>query len=143
MGRTIKLTDAQWEQLDHLRMGTASADVFRNCTIILMSAVGRSKASISNDLGCCTDTVARVRRLYRQGGAKALIPIKPPGRPSQTNAYRAIYPAIEAVTRDVLNVVAAKVVGVEYPVPGLFCRYRENCRLDLQHQATSYFNPAM
>ena len=83
MGRTIKLTDTQWDQLDHLRMSTASADVFRNCTIILMSAVGRSKASISEDLGCCTDTVARVRRLYRQGGAKALHPIKPPGWPSR------------------------------------------------------------
>jgi len=83
MGQTIKLTDIQWEQLGHLRMSTPSADVFRNCTIILMSAVGRSKASISNDLGCCTDTVARVRRLYREGGAKALLPIKPPGRPSR------------------------------------------------------------
>jgi len=39
MGRTIKLTDAQWDQLDQLRMSTASADVFRNCTIILMSRV--------------------------------------------------------------------------------------------------------
>ena len=66
MGQTIKLTDPQWDQLDHLRMSTASADVFRNCTIILMSAVGRSKTSISKDLGCCTDTVARVRRLYRK-----------------------------------------------------------------------------
>ena len=83
MGQTIKLTDTQWEQLDHLRVSTASANVFRNCTIILMSAVGRSKASISNDLGCCTDTVARVRRLYRQGGARALLPVKPPGRPCQ------------------------------------------------------------
>ena len=83
MGRTIKLTDAQWDELDRLRMGTGSADVFRNCTIILMSAVGRSKASISNDLGCCTDTVARVRRLYREGGVKALRPIKPPGRPGR------------------------------------------------------------
>jgi transposase len=81
MGRTIELTDTQWDELDHLRMGTASADVFRNCTIVLMSAVGRSKASIANDLGCCTDTVARVRRLYRQGGAKALLPVKPPARP--------------------------------------------------------------
>jgi len=86
MGQTIKLTDTQWEQLDHLRMSTPSSDVFRNCTIILMSAVGRSKASISNDLGCCTDTVARVRRLYRKGGAKALLPIKPPGRPSRATA---------------------------------------------------------
>ncbi|HUU16588.1 MAG TPA: helix-turn-helix domain-containing protein, partial [Sedimentisphaerales bacterium] len=85
MGQTIKLTDLQWDQLDHLRMSTASADVFRNCTIILMSAVGRSKASISRDLGCCTDTVARVRRLYREGGAKALHPIKPPGRPSRAS----------------------------------------------------------
>jgi transposase len=85
MGRTIKLTDAQWDQLDHLRMGTASTDVFRNCTIILMSAVGRSKASISKDLGCFMDTVARVRRLYREGGAKALLPIKPPVRPSRAS----------------------------------------------------------
>jgi transposase len=90
MGRTIKLTDTQWDELDHLRMGTDSTDVFRNggshpvdCTIILMSGVGRSKASISNDLGCCTDTVARVRRLYRAGGVKALFPIKPPGRSSR------------------------------------------------------------
>jgi len=83
MGRTIILTESQWDKLDRLRMSTASAYVFRNCTIILMSAVGRSKASISEDLGCCTDTVARVRRLYRQGGAKALHPIKPPGRPSR------------------------------------------------------------
>jgi len=85
MGRTIKLTDTQWDQLDQLRISTASADVFRNCTIILMSAVGRSKASISDDLGCCTDTIARVRRLYREGGAKALLPIKPPGRPSRAS----------------------------------------------------------
>ena len=67
MGQTIKLIDTQWEQLDHLRMSTASADVFRNCTIILMSAAGRSKVLISRDLGCCTNTVARVRRLYRKG----------------------------------------------------------------------------
>jgi len=75
------LTENQWDQLDHLRMTTASADVFRNCTIVLMSAVGRSKASIAKDLGCCTDTVARVRRLYRQGGIKSLHPTKPTGRP--------------------------------------------------------------
>jgi len=83
MGRTITLTENQWDELDRLRMTTPSADVFRNCTIILMSAVGCSKASIAKDLGCCTDTVARVRKLYRQGGAKALHPIKPPGRPSR------------------------------------------------------------
>jgi hypothetical protein len=74
MGQIIKLTDAQMDKFDHLRMGTASVNVFYNCTIILMSAIGRSKVSISNDLGCCTDTIARVRRLYRESGAKALLP---------------------------------------------------------------------
>lgn len=66
-------------------MSTSSADVFRNCTIVLMSAVVRSKVSISQDLGCCMDTVSRVRRLYRAGGIKALHPIKPPGRPSRAS----------------------------------------------------------
>ena len=79
------LTENQWDELDRLRMTTASADVFRNCTIVLMSAAGRSKASIAKDLGCCTDTVARVRRLYRQSGAKVLHPVKPPGRPSRAS----------------------------------------------------------
>jgi transposase len=83
MGRTLKLTESQWDELDRLRITTESADIFRSCTIILMSAAGGSKVSISKDLGCCTDTVARVRRLYRQGGVKALYPIKPPGRPSR------------------------------------------------------------
>jgi len=77
------LTENQWDELDRLRMTTASADVFRNCTIVLMSAVGRSKTSIAKDLGCCTDTVARMRRLYRHGGVKSLHPIKPPGRHSR------------------------------------------------------------
>ena len=36
-------------------------------------------------LGCGTDTVVRVRRLYRTGGIKALHPIKPPGRPSRAS----------------------------------------------------------
>jgi len=52
MGRTITLTENQWDELDRLRMTTPSADVFRNCRTILMSAVGRSKASIAKDLGC-------------------------------------------------------------------------------------------
>ena len=57
MGRTLKLTESQWDELDRLRMATASADVFRNCTIVLMSAVGRSKVSIAKDLGCCTNKI--------------------------------------------------------------------------------------
>jgi transposase len=83
MGYGIKLTDEQWNELDHLRFSSGSADVFRNCLIILMSHSKDTIASIAERLGCGTDTVVRVRKLYRQGGVLALRPIKPPGRPGK------------------------------------------------------------
>ena len=83
MGRGIKLTDEQWDELDRLRFTAKSADVFRNCLIILKSDSRDTIASIAEDLGCGTDTVVRVRRLYRTGGADALRPRKPPGRPGR------------------------------------------------------------
>lgn len=86
MGRGIKLTEAQWDELDRHRMKATSADVFRNCMIILMSDSRDTIASIAKRLGCGTDTVNRVRRLYRQGGVQALYPIKPPGRPPRATA---------------------------------------------------------
>jgi len=39
--------------VDRLRFSTSDAEVFRNSTVILMSAAGRSKGSIAQDLGCC------------------------------------------------------------------------------------------
>jgi transposase len=83
MGWGIKLTDEQWDELDRLRFTAKSADVFRNCLIILMSDSSDTIASIAEHLGCGTDTVVRVRRLYRKGGGAALRPIKPPGRPGR------------------------------------------------------------
>lgn len=83
MGYGIKLTDEQWDELDHLRFSTSSADVFRNCLVILMSHSKDTIASIAGRLGCSTETVVRVRKLYRQGGVEALRPIKPPGRPGK------------------------------------------------------------
>ena len=83
MGYGIKLTEQQWDELDRVRLTTDSADVFRNCLIILMSDSRDTIATIAQRLGCGTDTVVRIRRLYRNGGVKALLPIKPPGRPSR------------------------------------------------------------
>ena len=83
MGWGIKLTDDQWDELDRLRFSTGSAAVFRNCLIILMSASSDTIESIADRMGCASDTVKRVRRLYRKGGAAALRPIKPPGRPGR------------------------------------------------------------
>ena len=83
MGRGIKLTQEQWDELDRVRFSARSADIFRNCLIILKSDSRETIASIAEDLGCGTDTVIRVRRLYRKGGVAALVPIKPPGRKSK------------------------------------------------------------
>jgi transposase len=83
MGWGIKLTDEQWNELDRVRFTAKSADVFRNCLIILKSHSHDTIASIAEELGCSPDTVVRVRRAYRRGGAAALEPLKPPGRTSR------------------------------------------------------------
>jgi transposase len=89
MGYGIKLTDAQRDALDGLRMTTPSADVFRNCLIILMSESNDTIATIAGRLGCSPETVKRIRKLYRMGGIHALHPVKPPGRTSRaTPAFR-------------------------------------------------------
>lgn len=98
MGWGIKLTEEQWNELDRLRFTAKSADVFRNCLIILKSDSRDTIGSIAQDLGCCTDTVTRVRRLYRKGGIDALKPIKPPGRPG-----RATPDFLEQMRRAVLS----------------------------------------
>jgi transposase len=86
MARGIRLSDAQFDELDDLRSSTRSADVFRNCTIILLSFGGHTIAAIAAILGCSPETVKRVRSLYRSGGTEALHPDKPPGRPSAATA---------------------------------------------------------
>jgi transposase len=83
MGTGIRLTSRQWDNLDHLRNTTGSADVFRNCSILLLSNGGHSISGIAQLLGCSPETVKRIRRLYREGGIAALTPIRPTGRSSQ------------------------------------------------------------
>jgi transposase len=86
---TWELPEQEWEALDRLRFATTEAAVFRNATIILMTAVGRAKASIAQDLGCSPTTVDNVRQRYRQQGLAGLRRSPPPGRCSRaTVAYR-------------------------------------------------------
>src|SRR5262245_46678585 len=83
------LSTQQWDALDDLRFSTTDVAVFRNATIILMSAVGRSKFSIAHDLGCSPATVDNARKHYRERGVAGLKRAKPPGRPSAATAsYR-------------------------------------------------------
>lgn len=85
-----KLTNKEWDALDELRFSTRDAAVFRNATIILMTAAGSSKAGIANDLGCSLGTVDNARKAYRERGLQGLIPGKPPGRRTRaTPEYRA------------------------------------------------------
>ena len=83
------LTEQQWDALDQVRFSTTDKTVFRNATIVLMTAAGRSKFSIAHDLGCSPATVDNIRSHYRQRGLAGLQPRKPPGRTSAaTPAYR-------------------------------------------------------
>lgn len=85
-----ELSEQEWEALDRMRFATTEAALFRNVTIILMTAVGRTKASIARDLGCSPATVDTVRCRYRQHGREGLRRSKSPGRPSRATAeYRA------------------------------------------------------
>jgi transposase len=83
MGHGVKLTEKQWNELDQLRFTTESADVFRNCLIILRSDSRDTIPTIAQQVGCSPETVRRIRKLYRTGGINALRPIKPPGRSSR------------------------------------------------------------
>ena len=84
-----KLSSKQWDALDELRFSTPTAKVFRNVTIILLSAAGNSKPQIAYELGCSLATVDNVRKAYRERGLEGLVPRTSPGRPSRaTPAYR-------------------------------------------------------
>jgi len=86
MARGCTLSDQQRDRLDALRLRTDHKDVFRNATIILMTADAQSKFTIAATLGCSASTVDRVRGLYRRKGLAGLRPIKPPGRPPNATA---------------------------------------------------------
>jgi putative transposase len=84
------ISDTERESLERLRSDNKHAVVFRNVTIILQSAEGRSKAELSCALGCSVSTIDRARREYRRIGLAGLLPVKPPGRPSRaTPEFRA------------------------------------------------------
>jgi transposase len=84
-----KLSSKQWDALDEMRFSTRDAKVFRNATIILLSAAGNSKSQISHELGCSLATVDNVRKRYRQQGLEGLVPRKSTGRRSRaTPDYR-------------------------------------------------------
>jgi len=84
-----ELSTQEWEALDRMRFATTEAALFRNVTIILMTAAGRTKASIARDLGCSPATRDNIRARYQQRGREGLRRRQSPGRPSRaTPAYR-------------------------------------------------------
>ena len=72
------LSGQEWEALGRMQLATTEAQVFRNVTLILMTAVGRTKESIASDLGCSPATVDNVRQRYRQRGREGLRRGQPP-----------------------------------------------------------------
>ncbi len=66
-----------------IRNTTASADIYRNCSVVLLSNGGHTISGVAEILGCSAETVKRIRRLFRDGGIAALTPKASPGRPSK------------------------------------------------------------
>ena len=83
---TWKLLEQEWEAVDRLRFATAASAVFRNATIMLMTAAGRAKTAIARDLVCGPATVDNVRQRYRQRGLAGLRCGRSPGRRSRATA---------------------------------------------------------
>lgn len=86
MRKGFRLSNKQWDELDQLRFSTASADIYRNCLIILMASQGWTIPATAKFVGCGSDTVKRMRRQYRQQGINGLIPEHSPGRPSRATS---------------------------------------------------------
>jgi transposase len=82
MARLV-LSDAQRDALEQLRSQAQDARVYRNATIILLTADGHPKDALAQALGCSTATIDRTRRRYRTRGLAGLLRSKPPGRPSR------------------------------------------------------------
>jgi hypothetical protein len=87
----------EWDALEQQRFGTSNAAVFRRAMIILMSATGRSRTSLANDLGCTVGTVDVARQRYRHSRPDGLNPAKPTRRVSRaTTEFRvALRKAVE------------------------------------------------
>jgi putative transposase len=86
-----ELSTQEWEALDRMRFATTEAALFRNVTILLMTAAGRTKTNIARDLGCSPATVDNIRARYQQYGCEGLRRRKSPGRPSRaTVEYRVV-----------------------------------------------------
>jgi transposase len=83
MRNGIRLKNRQFDELDSLPNTTASADIYRNCSFILLSDGGHTIPGIAEILGCSPETVNRVRKLFREGGIAALTPNASSGRPSK------------------------------------------------------------
>ncbi len=83
MRKGIRLNNRQFDEIDALRNTTASADIYRNCSVVLLSNGGHTISGVAEILGCSAETVKRIRRLFRDGGIAALTPKASPGRPSK------------------------------------------------------------
>jgi transposase len=101
MARLI-LNDDQRNALEQLRAQAKDAQVYRNATLLLLTADGHPKQALAQTLGCSTATIDRIRRRYRTRGLAGLLHTKPPGRPSRaTPDYRAeMARAIQTPPRD-------------------------------------------
>lgn len=74
----VTLTDAERGQLvAFTTKGVAAARELRRARILLLAAEGRADATVAEAVGCCSGTVARVRRRCAEAGVEAALQERP------------------------------------------------------------------
>lgn len=117
----VTLTDAQRDALLAQRQGPLTLRQRNRVEVLLRAAEGDTDAAIAEALGSATNTVARIRQRFAEGGLDAAVsektrggaPPKLDGKQEALIIALACSPAPEGETRWTLRRLTERVVGLE------------------------------
>lgn len=117
----VTLTDAQRDALLAQRQGPLTLRQRNRVDVLLRAAEGDTDAEIAEALGLATNTVARIRQRFADGGLDAAVwektrsgaPPKLDGKQEAIIIALACSPAPEGETRWTLRRLTERVVGLE------------------------------
>jgi transposase len=74
----VRLTDDERRRLvAFTTTGVASARELRRARVLLLAEAGRTDAAVADAVGCCANTVARLRRRCAEAGVEAALRDRP------------------------------------------------------------------
>jgi len=117
----VTLTDAQRDALQSQRQGPLTLRQRNRIDVLLRAAEGKTDAEVAEALGIATNTAARIRQRFAEGGLDAAVsektrcgaPPKLDGKQEALIIALACSPAPEGETRWTLRRLTERVVGLE------------------------------